>query len=456
MAPILYDQKNPHEDDHMNHSRPRSMSKKFNHLGVLIGLFVGLTSHQQATSQGLDYVKGHYTKYEYRISMRDGKKLFTAVYVPKDQSQRYPIWLTRTPYSVQPYGADQYKHDLGPSSLFGKEGYIFVYQDVRGRWMSEGEYVNMRPYIPKKNGSQDFDETSDSYDTIDWIIKSVPGHNGKVGMSGISYPGFYTDAGMIDAHPAWKAASPQAPVTDWVVGDDWHHNGALFLPHVFNFMAGFGRPRPEPTKKFNFHFEHGTPDGYQFFLNMGSLANADAKYFKGEVAFWNEVMKHGTYDDFWKARNVRQHLKNIRPAVMTVGGWFDAENLFGALETFKKIEANSTQTNNMLVMGPWLHGGWSRNDGDSLGYVRFNDKTSAYYREHIEFPFFEYHLKGKGAFPRTKAWVFETGANQWHMSDAWPPKGFEPKSFYLRGDGKLDFEVATDSADSYADYVSDP
>jgi putative CocE/NonD family hydrolase len=432
------------------------MSKKLGRLAILVGLLIGMAAHQPAAGQGLEFVKAHYTKYEYRIPMRDSKRLFTAVYAPKDQSQRYPIWLTRTPYNVQPYGADQYKSDLGPSSLFGKEGYIFVYQDVRGRWMSEGEYVNMRPYIPNKNGSRDIDESSDTYDTIDWLVKNVPNHNGKVGMSGISYPGFYTDAGMIDAHPALKAASPQAPVTDWFVGDDWHHNGALFLPHVFNFMVSFGRPRPEPTKKFDHRFEHGTPDGYQFFLNMGPLPNADAKYFKGDVAFWNEVMKHGTYDEFWKARNLRQHLKNIRPAVMTVGGWFDAENLFGALETFKKIEANSPDTSNTLVMGPWLHGGWSRNDGESLGYVKFNDKTAVYYREKIEFPFFEFHLKGKGELQRTKAQVFETGTNQWHRLDAWPPKGFEAKSFYLRAGGKLDFESEMDSSDSYDEYVSDP
>src|SRR5437899_9171 len=439
----------------MNHSGSRLMSKKFNHVGVLIGLLVGLTSHQQAASQGLDYVKGHYTKYEYRIPMRDGKKLFTAVYVPKDQSQRYPMMLTRTPYSVQPYGADQYKFVLGASSLVGKEGYIFVYQDVRGRWMSEGEYVNMRPYVPSKNGSQDVDETSDTYDTIDWLIKNVPSHNGKVGMSGISYPGFYTDAGMIDAHPALKAASPQAPVTDWFVGDDWHHNGALFLPHVFNFMANFGRPRPEPTKKFNHHFEHGTPDGYQFFLNMGPLANADAKYFKGDVAFWNEVMKHGTYDEFWQARNLRQHLKNIKPAVMTVGGWFDAENLFGALETFKKVEANQPPAANHLVMGPWVHGGWSRGPGDTLGPVRFNAKTGDFFRDEIELPFFEHHLKGLGDARHPKAWVFETGTNRWRKFDAWPPRG-EKKALYFHPNGRLSFDPPSRAGESFDEYVSDP
>jgi putative CocE/NonD family hydrolase len=290
-------------------------------------------------AQGLEFVQANYTKYEYRVPMRDGKRLFTAVYVPKDASQTYPILLMRTPYSVTPYGVDHYPSDLRPNPAFAKAKYIFAYQDVRGRWMSEGEFVNMRP-ISAERGPKVVDESTDTYDTIDWLLKHVKGHNGKVGQTGISYPGFYTVCGMIDAHPALAAASPQAPVTDWFVGDDWHHNGALFLPHVFNFMANFGRQTAEPWKKWKFlPFEHETPDGYKFFLEMGPLANADKKYFKGQVPFWNEVMKHGTYDDFWKARNVRPHIKNIKPAVMTVGGWFDAENLFGALETFKRVEA---------------------------------------------------------------------------------------------------------------------
>src|SRR5262249_13333821 len=222
------------------------------------------------------------------------------------------------------------------------------------------------------------------------------GNSGKVGQWGISYPGFYTAAGMIDAHPALKASSPQAPVTDWFAGDDFHHNGALFLPHFFNFIADFGKPRPEPTSRFSGpRFEHGTPDGYDFFLRVGPLPNADARHLKGQVAFWNEVMRHGSYDEFWKARNLRQHLRDIRPAVMTVGGWFDAENLFGALETFKNTEANHPPASNHLVMGPWFHGGWSRSSGESLGNARFNAKTAEYYRENVEFPFFENHLKGK-------------------------------------------------------------
>jgi putative CocE/NonD family hydrolase len=407
-------------------------------------------------SQGLEYVKAHYTKYEYRIPMRDGKKLFTAVYVPKDQSKPYPILLTRTPYSVRPYGVDQYKSDLGPSPLFGKSGYIFAYQDVRGRWMSEGQYVNMRPHNPTKNGADETDESSDTYDTIEWLVKHVPNNNGRVGQSGISYPGFYTAAGMIDAHPALKASSPQAPVTDWFIGDDWHHNGALFLPHMFNFMAGFGRPRPEPTKKIEHKFDYETQDGYQFFLRLGPLPNANARYFKDDVAFWTEAMKHGTYDDFWKARNLRQHLNNIRPAVMTVGGWFDAENLFGALETYKKVEKTSEGRCNILVMGPWLHGGWSHGNGESLGDVRFNDKTSAFYREQIELPFFEFHLKGVGEFKHPEAWVFETGTNQWRKHDAWPPKTAKRQSLYFHPKGRLSWKESANGEESYDEYQSDP
>ncbi|HSD46751.1 MAG TPA: CocE/NonD family hydrolase, partial [Pyrinomonadaceae bacterium] len=270
-------------------------------------------------------VKALYTKTEQQITMRDGVKLFTAIYAPKDTSQKYPIMLTRTPYSVAPYGANAYRTALGPSALFQTEKFIFVYQDVRGRLMSEGEFVDMRPHIAKKSVAKDIDESTDTYDTIEWLVKNVPNNNGRVGMWGISYPGFYTSMGVIDAHPALKAASPQAPIADWFIGDDFHHNGALFLPHAFNFFSGFGLPRPKPTTEGSRRrFEHGTPDGYRFFLDLGPLANANAKYFKNEIAFWNEMMNHPNYDDFWQARNIRPHLRNIKPAVMTVGGWFDA------------------------------------------------------------------------------------------------------------------------------------
>jgi putative CocE/NonD family hydrolase len=441
----------------MNH--PRSLLPLQNLApSLLLALLAVPLLPQLAAAQGLEAVKAGYTKYEYRIPMRDGKKLFTAVYVPKDAAGRYPILLTRTPYSVGPYGIDNYKDNLGPSPLFGKEGgYIFAYQDVRGRWMSEGTHVNMRPQLDElRKGPQDIDESTDTYDTIDWLVKHVPNNNGKVGLWGISYPGFYTAAGMIDAHPALKATSPQAPINDWFVGDDWHHNGALLLPHAFNFLANFGRPRPEPTRKGPHPFEHDTHDGYDFFLKVGPLPGADRKYFKGDVAFWNEVMQHGTYDEFWKARNLRPHIKNIKPAVMTVGGWFDAENLFGALETFRRVEATSPMTNNVLVMGPWSHGGWSNGDGSSLGLVPFNSKTSEYYRAQIELPFFEFYLKGKGEMKYPRAWVFETGTNQWRKYDAWPPKNAKPQSLYFHAGGKLGHTAPGETEEAADEYVSDP
>jgi putative CocE/NonD family hydrolase len=411
-----------------------------------------------AMAQGVEQVKANYTKYEYRIPMRDGKRLFTAVYVPKDGSKAYPILLTRTPYSLKPYGVDQYRANVGPSQHFSKAGYIFVYQDVRGRWMSEGEFVDMRPHRAVKREPTEIDESTDTWDTIEWLIKNLPNHNGKVGMTGISYPGFYTSAGMIDAHPALVACSPQAPIVDWFVGDDWHHNGALQLPHAFNFMATQGHKRPEPTRKIDHKFDHETPDGYDFFLRMGPLPNADRLFYKGDVPFWNEVMSHGTYDDFWKSRNLRPHLKDIRPAVMTVGGWFDAENLFGAIETYKQIEASSPNTTNILVMGPWVHGGWSGGDGEFLGQVTFNAKTAEFYREHIEFPFFEYHLKGEGKFAHPEAWVFETGTNVWRKYDTWPPKSFAPRSFYLHSGGRILSESPTDTDQNtgFDEYPSDP
>jgi putative CocE/NonD family hydrolase len=412
---------------------------------------------QEEESKRAAAVKAGYTKYEYRIPMRDGKRLFTAVYVPKDRGQPYPILLQRTPYSVRPYGADDYPDGLQPFSLFGRGGYIFVYQDVRGRWMSEGQFVHMRPHIADKKPT-DIDESTDTYDTIDWLLKHVPGNNGRVGLWGISYPGFYAAAGMIDAHPALKAASPQAPQADWFMGDDWHHNGALLALNMLNFMAIIDRPHPEPTKKPNPPvFTHATPDGYAFCLQLGPLSEVGKRFLKGESAFWDEAIRHSAYDDFWKARNLRPHLKDIKPAIMTVGGWFDAENLFGALEVYKNVQKNSPKTDNLLVMGPWFHGAWVRDDGAKLGDVTFTVKSAEYYREHIELPFFEYHLKGKGEGRHPGAWVFETGANIWRQHDAWPPKNVKPKALFFHPGGKLREDSPPDGpVEGYEEYQSDP
>ena len=407
--------------------------------------------------QGVEFIRANYTKHEYQIPMRDGKRLFTAVYVPKDAAQPWPILLERTPYGLAPYGEDNYPNTLGPSPLFAKANYIFVIQDVRGRYMSEGDFVDMRPIVEDKRGPSDTDESSDTWDTIEWLLKHAPNNNGKVGQWGISYPGFYTAAGLVHAHPALRAASPQAPIMDWFIGDDFHHNGAFWLPHAFRFYSEFGIPRPQPIAKYPERAFTIPDTGYDFYLRMGPLTTTNEQYLKGNIAFWNDLFAHGNYDDFWQARNMRPHLRNVRPAVLTVGGWFDAEDLFGTLEAFKSIEKQGHSEANVLVMGPWFHGGWSRSDGDHLGSVRFNAKTSEYFRESVEFPFFEYYLKGKGDPNLPKAVVFETGTNVWRAYDAWPPKNSEPRKLYLHSAGRLSFDLPDAGEPSaFDEYVSDP
>ncbi len=399
-------------------------------------------------------VQRHYVKHEYMVPMRDGVRLFTAVYSPRCRSQKCPIMLNRSPYSCRPYGEDKYRSLLGPSKRFADDRFIFVYQDVRGRFMSEGTFVNMRPHVEGKKGQTDIDESSDTYDTIAWLLANVPNHNGRVGMYGISYPGFYASAGMIDAHPALKAVSPQAPIADWFF-DDFYHHGAFFLPHAFNFFAVFGKARPEPTKEWGPEFKHGTPDGYQFFMDLGPLKNADERYFHGEIGFWNEIVEHPKYDEFWQARRLLPHLKHVAPAVMTVGGWFDAEDLYGALNTYRAVEQQNPGIVNTLVMGPWSHGGWARTDGDKLGMARFDAKTALFYRENIELPFFDCYLKDRCGTPLPEAYVFETGANQWRTFEEWPPANLEPRDLYLHSKGALSFEAA-DEGEAYDEYVSDP
>jgi putative CocE/NonD family hydrolase len=402
-----------------------------------------------------DYVRSHYTKYEYRIPMRDGKKLFTSVYVPKDGSQTYPILMDRTPYSVAPYGEDQYKSALGPSDEFEKAGYVFVYQDVRGRYLSEGDFLEMRPHIDHKKSPKDVDESSDTYDTIEFLLKRVPNNNGKVGIWGISYPGFYTSAGIIDSHPALKAASPQAPMADLFMGDDAYHGGAFMLAANFSFYSAF-KPFLEPaaTPKVRVPFEFGTPDSYDFYLRAGAISNLDKLYLKESNPLFNDQVAHNTYDDYWKARDISRHMNNIKCAVMTVGGWFDAEDLSGPFKTYQSIEKRNPGIDNTLVVGPWVHGGWARSDGDHLGNVQFAAKTGEFFRKNIQFPFFEHYLKGKAsALP--EAYVFETGTNVWRTYDCWPPTKAQPKTLYLRAGGKLSFEVPGES-ESFNEYLSDP
>ena len=401
------------------------------------------------------YLREHYTKYEYRIAMRDGAKLFTAVYAPKDASTAYPLLLSRTPYNCKPYGVDQYPTPRGQLANYAKEKFNFVFQDVRGRFGSEGLFSHIRPHNPSKTGS-DIDESTDCYDTIDWLVKHVPNNNGKVGMMGISYPGFYTSAGMIDSHPALKCASPQAPVSDWFVGDDFHHNGAFYLPHAFHWLSFFGQTLEEPTREQYKPFDYKTPDGYEFYLKIGPLANVEKQHFKGKITFWKELMEHGTYDEFWKSRNIGPHLKNVKAAVLNVGGWFDAEDLYGTLHTYQDVERQNPSIANMLVMGPWAHGQWSAGPGDQLGDVNFAAKTGQFYRDHIELPFLKQYLKDDTDAKLPEAFVFETGTNQWRRYDAWPPKAASEKIFYFHPGGRLSLEPPADSAVTFDEYVSDP
>ncbi len=396
-----------------------------------------------------------YTKFEYRIPMRDGVRLFTRVYVPKDDSQPWPILLTRTPYGLKPYGADHYTDPAGSFETLARDTFILATQDVRGRFGSEGEFVHVRPFNPAKSGT-DIDESSDTWDTIDWLVRHVPGHNGNVGLLGISYPGFYTSMGMIDSHPALKAASPQAPITDWFLGDDLHHNGAFFLSQNFGFFFWFAQRAEDPRHEELPRFHFGTPDGYDFFLRMGPLANSDAVLLRGRSPEWTEFLRHPTYDAWWQARNIRPHLRNVRCAVLTVGGWFDAEDLFGALETYRWTERQNPGITNLLVMGPWAHGEWGRGDGERLGHVHFRSRTAEFYREKIELPFFRHFLKGDTNYTPVEAHIFETGTCRWRRFDAWPPETIQSRTLYFRAGGRLSLAPPEEAGEAYDEFVSDP
>ncbi len=402
--------------------------------------------------QGTDWIRGHYTKYEFRVPVRDGVKLHTTVYKPKDGEQKYPFLIQRTPYSCSPYGVDNYASRLGPSEEFSKSGYIFVCQDVRGRHESEGVFDEMRPH----GGA--VSESTDTYDTVEWLVKNVEGNNGKAGIVGISYPGFYAAASIPGAHPALVAASPQAPMVDLFRGDDSFHNGAFMLAANFGFYRFFVEHKEpqRPAQERSGGFEFGTPDQYDFYLRMGPLSNSNEKYFKFRNPYWTANLQHTSFDEFWKARNLEPHLREAfrgsGPAVLVVGGWFDAEDLQGPLRLFNAANGKGTVT---LVMGPWVHGGWARGDGSSLGQVRFGVKTGEYFRQNIQFPFFEHYLKGKGEWGGMAAWVFQTGVNEWRQYGTWPPREAERKTLYFGAEGKLGF-AAPQAAEGFDEYVSDP
>jgi putative CocE/NonD family hydrolase len=439
---------------------------------VVVCLFVTAEYGVQAQAPGPsqeEFIKTHYAKYEYRIQMRDGVKLFVSVYTPQagafKDSGPYPFLMTRTPYSCAPYGEDKMPARLGPSQELLESGYIFVCGDARGRYESEGVFQEMNPHIDDKKPCEkgktcDVDESTDTYDTVEFLLKHVENNNGRVGIAGISYPGFYTSASIIDSHPAIKAASPQAPMTNLFFNDDGYHGGAFMLSANHGFYLFF-KPQKNPTlpEKTAARYNLGAPDSYKYYLQAGPTENLD-KAFDGSNVLFHDQLVHTTYDDYWKKRDLSLHMKNIHAAVMTVGGWFDAEDLSGPFKTFHAIDEFNPGAVNTLVVGPWTHGGWARTDGDHLGDVTFQAKTSLFYRAQIEYPFFEFYLKGNdrsnsGGGPLPKAYVFETGSNVWKKYDAWPPKTATTKTLFFRAGGKLSFEAPAEKV-GVDEYISDP
>jgi len=407
------------------------------------------------------WIVNNYIKMERQIIMRDGIKLFTSIYVPKDNSENHPILMERTPYSCAPYGEDKWK-DFWSSyqKAYFKEGYIMVIQDVRGRWMSEGDFVNIRPFIPDKETNKDIDEASDTYDAIEWLIKNIPHNNGKVGVFGISYPGFYSTMAAASNHPALVAVSPQAPVTNWFIGDDFHHYGAFFIMDGFSFYSplgnGFGLPHPKPTMKPPHTIDITIHDNYKFYLETGPLP-AFAKLMGDSVSFWKDLYAHPDYDAWWKERDARNATKKLQPAMLWVGGLFDAEDNWGAWNSYKAAEENNPGKEfNKLIMGPWYHVQWANSDGTHLGNINFESNTSLWYQQNIEIPFFNYFLKGKGDVSKlAEATIFITGENRWRTFSRWPPAAKEDKVLYFQEEGKLNW-AKTKSVTSFSEYLSDP
>ena len=415
-------------------------------------------SFAQTNTLDSAWVRENYYKWERLIPMRDGKKLFTAIYVPKDTTEKHPILLRRTPYSAAPYGENNFPESFWNSyhRLYMRENYIMVVQDVRGRYMSEGEFVDVRPFQENKSGTT-IDEASDTYDAVDWLIKNVPYNNRKVGVFGISYPGFYSTMAALSNHPSVVAVSPQAPVTDWFQGDDFHHNGAFMLMDAFSFYSGFGKPRPAPTTKGQQGYRFAGTDNYLAYLQTATLKDF-SRLMGDSIQFWKDLYAHPNYDAWWQARNARNFVQHIPSSTSTlvVGGLFDAEDVFGAWNLYKAVEEKA-KNNNKMVMGPWFHGQWGgRGDGSSLGNIRFGGKTSEWYQNNVEVPFFNSHLKGKGdASKLPEATIFFSGENTWKEFGQWPPANATTQNLYLQPNGGLSWSKPP-VANAFTQYSSDP
>lgn len=424
---------------------------------ALLLLLCTIISHAHAQDISEQWVKENYIKQEIYISMRDGKQLFTAIYMPRTLSGNNPILIMRTPYSCSPYGEKNYSSNLWNSHWkeYVRNGYILVMQDVRGRWMSEGEFVNVRPYIPHKK-EKDTDEASDAFDTVEWLLKNIPGNNGKVGVFGNSYCGFYTIMAALCNHPAIVAINPQAPATDWFIGDDFHHNGAFMVCDAFNFFKSIGQPRKKPTtQKTNVPSFYNT-DIYAFFLRKGNINNLTT-LLGDSIEFWNDMMNHPDYDEWWQARNPYRYCKEIKSAVLLTGGFYDAEDWYGTLTIAKALSERKQKDKLKIVFGAWWHGGWNSMDGNYIGDIRFGaDKHALFYQQNIEIPFFNFYLKGEGSIDSlSHATIFFSGENQWKNFDCWPPRTVRTQKYYLHEQNLLSVEFPR-SATSLTQYRSDP
>lgn len=399
------------------------------------------------------FQSSQFTKYQFMIPMRDGVRLCCIAYVPKNSKGPHPILLERTPYSAGPYGDDfmeLYRDD------YTKAGFIMAFEDVRGKYMSEGKFEDIRPELAEHTSPSQIDESTDTADTVAFLIKNIPGNNGKVGLTGISYPGFYAEMGAINTPSGLAAVSPQAPVSQWYKGDDWHHNGVLFLQDGFDFMTWFGTvdPKPSPVHYGITISRHGL-SAYDFYLQTGAMPNFDAQYYKGQIPYWNEVLAHETYDSWWQDRAAGPHLKNITCPMLFVGGLFDAEDMYGALHSYADAKKQNPKAPIYLVMGPWYHGMWAFGPGSNFGTLAYGQPTSSWFRKNVEVPFFTHYLSGnKGSLPLAPVTIFETGANKWHQFDQWPPQQVVKNSIYLGADHSVQFSLPAQSGEFH--YVNDP
>jgi uncharacterized protein len=401
-----------------------------------------------AQRQAPDYSQ-LFDKTEVMILVRDGVKLHTEIYAPKKITEPLPMLFERTPYGISD-PENSFGRKLGRYADLIPDGYIFVFQDIRGRYGSEGKFVMLHP-IHDPGDVHEIDESTDTYDTIEWLVKNVPNNNGRVGLDGISYPGFLVTMGMINPHPALKAASEQACMGDVFLGDDFFHNGAFRLSYGFEYSAEL------ETSKEDYSFPFDRFDLYDWYLRLGPLSNANARYFHGNIPTWNDFITHNSYDEYWKRHAVAYGLKETTVPNLNVAGWWDQEDFYGPMMTYQRLEKVDKKNLNYLVVGPWNHGGWGGGTGSSLGAIPFGSDTGVYFRQRIEAPWFAYWLKDKGALPFKEAMLFQTGSDAWTAFDSWPPREALTRSLYFREDGKLSFDAPqTGAAEAFDAYVSDP